>query len=45
MAAELGVYRTGPLSPETWDDFADLVEVNNGVWGALVTVGSPCGAG
>ena len=33
MAAEPGGYRTRPLSPDTWDDFAHLVEANNGVWG------------
>ena len=26
-------YRTGLLTPETWDDLAGLVEVDNGVWG------------
>lgn len=26
-------YTTRPLTPETWDDFAALVEANNGVWG------------
>jgi hypothetical protein len=27
------VYTTKQLTPETWDDFAALVEANNGVWG------------
>jgi hypothetical protein len=26
-------YTTRLLTPETWDDFAELVEANNGVWG------------
>ena len=26
-------YTTRPLSADTWDDFAKLVEANNGVWG------------
>lgn len=26
-------YETKPLDADTWDDFADLVEENNGVWG------------
>lgn len=26
-------YTTRLLTPETWDDFATLVEANNGVWG------------
>jgi hypothetical protein len=26
-------YTTRPLDPETWDDFAALVERHNGVWG------------
>jgi hypothetical protein len=25
-------YTTEPLSPATWDDFARLVEANNGIW-------------
>ncbi len=25
-------YVTRLLTPETWDDFARLVEANNGVW-------------
>ena len=27
------VYTTRPLSADTWGDFAELVEANNGVWG------------
>ncbi len=33
------MYRTLPLSPETWDDFAGLVEANNGVWGGCWCMG------
>ncbi len=32
-------YTTGPLSPGTWDDFARLVEANNGVWGGCWCMG------
>lgn len=32
-------YTTRPLSPETWDDFARLVEANNGVWGGCWCMG------
>jgi GNAT superfamily N-acetyltransferase len=39
MAADRGVYRTRPLSPDTWDDFAGLVEANNGVWGGCWCMG------
>ena len=39
MAAERGVYSTRPLSAETWDDFARLVEANNGVWGGCWCMG------
>jgi len=27
-------YTTRLLTPDTWEDFAALVEANNGVWGA-----------
>lgn len=30
---------TQPLTPETWDDFAELVEANNGVWGGCWCMG------
>ena len=39
MAADHDDYRTAPLSPETWDDFAALVEANNGVWGGCWCMG------
>jgi GNAT superfamily N-acetyltransferase len=32
-------YRTRPLSSETWDHFAALVEANNGVWGGCWCMG------
>ncbi len=32
-------YTTKPLTPETWDDFAELVEANNGVWGGCWCMG------
>ncbi len=32
-------YVTKPLTPETWPDFAALVEANNGVWGGCWCIG------
>jgi hypothetical protein len=32
-------YTTRPLTPTTWDDFAALVEANNGVWGGCWCMG------
>ncbi|MFT4029299.1 MAG: GNAT family N-acetyltransferase [Protaetiibacter sp.] len=32
-------YTTSPLTPESWDDFAELVEANNGVWGGCWCMG------
>ncbi len=32
-------YVTKPLTTETWDDFAALVEANNGVWGGCWCIG------
>jgi len=32
-------YTTRPLSADTWDDFARLVEANNGVWGGCWCMG------
>src|SRR6516164_3412077 len=32
-------YTTRPLTPDTWDDFAALVEANNGVWGGCWCIG------
>lgn len=34
-----GQYVTKPLTPETWADFAALVEANNGVWGGCWCIG------
>ena len=39
VADDRGRYSTRPLSPETWDDFARLVEANNGVWGGCWCMG------
>ena len=33
------VYSTRTLAPDTWDDFARLVEANNGVWGGCWCMG------
>jgi len=32
-------YTTRPLTTQTWDDFAALVEANNGVWGGCWCMG------
>jgi hypothetical protein len=32
-------YSTRPLAADTWDDFAELVEANNGVWGGCWCMG------
>ena len=32
-------YTTRLLTPGTWDDFAALVEANNGVWGGCWCIG------
>lgn len=32
-------YTTRPLTTDTWDDFARLVEANNGVWGGCWCMG------
>ena len=32
-------YTTRPLGPDTWEDFAALVEANNGVWGGCWCMG------
>jgi hypothetical protein len=32
-------YTTRLLTPDTWDDFAALVEANNGVWGGCWCIG------
>jgi hypothetical protein len=35
----VGAYSSRLLTPETWDDFAGLVEANNGVWGGCWCMG------
>jgi hypothetical protein len=39
MSPDPGLYVTRPLTPETWADFAALVEANNGVWGGCWCIG------
>jgi hypothetical protein len=39
MAADRAAYSTRALSPDTWGDFARLVEDNNGVWGGCWCMG------
>ena len=39
MNADRRHYTARELSPETWDDFAQLVEANNGVWGGCWCIG------
>ena len=34
-----GTYRTALLTEQTWEDFAGLVEANNGVWGGCWCMG------
>jgi GNAT superfamily N-acetyltransferase len=33
------VYSSRPLTADTWDDFVELVEANNGVWGGCWCMG------
>jgi GNAT superfamily N-acetyltransferase len=39
MAPDRDPYTTRPLTPDTWDDFARLVEHNGGVWGGCWCMG------
>jgi GNAT superfamily N-acetyltransferase len=39
MTADRDGYSIRALSPDTWDDFAHLVEANNGVWGGCWCMG------
>jgi GNAT superfamily N-acetyltransferase len=39
VAADRAEFRTRLLAPDTWDDFARLVEANNGVWGGCWCMG------
>ena len=39
MTSAVTQYTTRLLTPGTWDDFAALVEANNGVWGGCWCIG------
>lgn len=39
MTPPSGQYKTRLLAPDTWADFAALVEANNGVWGGCWCIG------
>ena len=39
MTPAVTPYTTRLLTPDTWDDFAALVEANNGVWGGCWCIG------
>ena len=39
MTSAATQYTTRLLTPGTWDDFAALVEANNGVWGGCWCIG------
>ncbi len=39
MTSSAAAFTTRPLTPGTWDDFAHLVEANNGVWGGCWCIG------
>ena len=39
MTSVVTQYTTRLLTPDTWDDFAALVEANNGVWGGCWCIG------
>ena len=39
MTSAVTQYTTRLLTPGTWDDFAALVEANNGVWGGCLCIG------
>ena len=39
MTSAVTPYTTRLLTPDTWDDFAALVEANNGVWGGCWCIG------
>ncbi len=39
MTSAVTQYTTRLLTPDTWDDFAALVEANNGVWGGCWCIG------
>jgi hypothetical protein len=33
VSSRSATFSARPLTPDTWEDFARLVEANNGVWG------------
>ena len=39
VTSAVNQYTTRPLTPDTWADFAELVEANNGVWGGCWCIG------
>jgi hypothetical protein len=39
VTSAVTTYTTRLLTPDTWDDFAALVEANNGVWGGCWCIG------
>ena len=39
VATDVPTYTTKPLTQDTWEDFASLVEANNGVWGGCWCMG------
>jgi hypothetical protein len=39
VTSDVTRYTTRLLTPDTWDDFAGLVEANNGVWGGCWCIG------
>lgn len=39
MTADDTGFSTRPLTPDSWDDFARLVEASNGVWGGCWCIG------
>ena len=39
VPVDLQNHTTRPLTPDTWEDFATLVEANNGVWGGCWCMG------
>jgi hypothetical protein len=39
VSSPAATYSARPLAPDTWEDFACLVEANNGVWGGCWCIG------
>jgi hypothetical protein len=42
VTSRVAQYTTKHLTPDTWADFAALVEANNGVWGGCWCIGFHC---